>query len=141
MSTAEPVPMACTLDLQETGSRVSEIDRLTREHLRSHRVDHGMLRLTYDIAAAREVTRIVELERRCCAFLDFELTTTVDSVELAITAPEQEGTDGRVAVRTVHAWNRPARPAVVESSWRHVLPSCRNGSNRHRHRHRQPVLR
>lgn len=51
--------------------------------------------LTYNIAASQQVSRIVELERMCCAFLDFEFKATADAVELSITAPAQEGTDAQ----------------------------------------------
>ncbi|MDE2298483.1 MAG: hypothetical protein KGK18_09985 [Burkholderiales bacterium] len=74
---------------------MAEISQLAREHLRSHRVDGRTLRLTYADAAAEKVARVVELERVCCGFLDFELSTSANGVELTITAPEQEGTDAQ----------------------------------------------
>ena len=95
MPTPEPVPIACTLDLQAVGPRLAEISQLTREHLRSHLVEGRTLRLTYDTAAAQQVARIVELERVCCAFLNFELQVSADAVELSITAPEQDGSDAQ----------------------------------------------
>ena len=95
MPTAEPAPIACTLDLQAMGPRLAEISQLTREHLRSHRVEGRTLRLTYDSVAAQQVARIVELERVCCAFLNFELQVSADAAELSITAPERDGTDAQ----------------------------------------------
>lgn len=95
MPRLEPVPIACTLDFQAMGPRLAEIGQLTREHLRAHRVDGRTLRLTYAVAAAKDVARIVELERVCCAFLDFKLEVSADEVQLTITAPDQEGTDAR----------------------------------------------
>ena len=77
------------------GPRLAEIGQLTREHLRSHRVDGRTLQLTYDAAVAQQVACIVELERVCCAFLDFELKASANGVELTITAPEQEVTDAQ----------------------------------------------
>jgi hypothetical protein len=53
------------------------------------------LRLMYDAAAAQELARIVELERVCCAFLDFDIKASANEVELSITAPEQDGTDAQ----------------------------------------------
>ena len=93
MPRLEPMPIACTLDLQAMGPRLAEIQRLTREHLRSHRIDGWTLRLTYATAAAIEVARIVELERMCCAFLDFDIKASADEVELSITAPEHDATE------------------------------------------------
>jgi hypothetical protein len=74
---------------------LAEIGQLTREHLRSHHVGGRTLRLKYDTTAVQQLVRIVELERVCCAFLDFELKATGNEVELTITAPEQEGTDAQ----------------------------------------------
>jgi hypothetical protein len=71
---------------------LADIGQLTREHLRSHRANGRTLRLTYAVAAAEELARIVELERVCCAFLDFELKASANEVEVTITAPEREGT-------------------------------------------------
>jgi len=96
MLAAELAPIACTLDLQAMGPRLAEISQLSREHLRAYRMEGGRtLRLTYDIAAAPQVSRIVELERVCCAFLNFDLNVSAGAVDLSITAPEQEGTDAQ----------------------------------------------
>ena len=93
MPKPESAPIACTLDSQAMAPRLADIRQLTREHLRSHRLDGRTLRLTYDIAAADRVAHLVDLERVCCAFLDFELNPSHSGVELTITAPEQDGTD------------------------------------------------
>ncbi len=93
MPRPEPAPIACTLDLQAMAPRLAEISQLNREHLRSHRLDGRTLRLTYDVVAADRVAHIVDLERVCCAFLDFELDVSPSGVELTITAPDQAGTD------------------------------------------------
>jgi hypothetical protein len=95
MQASEQAPIACTLSLADMGPRLARIGQLTHEHLRSHRLEATTLRLTYDAAAADEVARIVELERQCCAFLDFRLTTRVDAIELVIVGPPQAGTDAR----------------------------------------------
>ncbi len=95
MHSPEPVPLACTLDLQSIGARLGDIQRLTRDHLRAHRVEGKTLRLTYGVEAASEVERIVGLERVCCAFLDFDIKVKADAVDLSITAPEQDGSDAQ----------------------------------------------
>jgi hypothetical protein len=94
------------------GPRLAEISQLTREHLRAHRVEGRTLRLTYDAAAAPQVVRIVELERVCCAFLDFELQVSADAVELSITAPEHAGTDAQwLFAQFLPQTGRPAESA------------------------------
>ena len=116
MQKAEAAPIACTLDLQSMGPRLAEIGQLTREHLRSHRVDGRMLHLTYDTAAAQKVARIVELERVCCAFLHFDLKASANEVELTITAPEREGTDARwLFAQFLPAADPPGAPAPEAS--------------------------
>jgi hypothetical protein len=112
MSRPEPETLACTLDLEAMGPRLAEIQRLTAEHLRSHRVEGRTLHLIYDGKAVQEMTRVVELERACCAFLDFELKVAPDGVELAITAPEQDGSDAQwLFAQFLPRTGQPAQPA------------------------------
>ena len=93
MQASEQAPVACTLDSSDMGPRLARIGKLTREHLRSHRLDGASLHLTYDRTAAEEVASIVELERQCCAFLDFGLDAHGDVVKLDIIGPPQNGAD------------------------------------------------
>jgi hypothetical protein len=94
------------------GLRLAEIQRLTQEHLRFHCREGRTLRLTYAAVAAQKVARIVELEQACCAFLDFELKTSNENVELSITAPEQDGTDAQwLFAQFLPASDLPAVPS------------------------------
>lgn len=88
MLAAEPAPIACTLGPTEMGPRLARIRRLTQAHLRGHMLTGSTLHLVYDPAAVDEVEQIVELERSCCAFLEFRLTSGADAVRLDITGPE-----------------------------------------------------
>lgn len=90
MRAAEPAPIACTLGPTEMAPRLARIRQLTQAHLRSHELAGSTLVLVYDLAATGEVTQIVELERSCCAFLDFTLVVQESAVQLTITGPEQE---------------------------------------------------
>lgn len=117
MPTAEPAAMACTLDPQAMGPRLERVRQLTREHLRAHRLDGRTLRVTYAAAATHEVTRIVELERACCAFLDFEIEGTADGVVLSITAPEQAGAEARwLFAQFLPVGDQTAEPASKTSA-------------------------
>ncbi|MBW8891641.1 MAG: hypothetical protein JF617_05575 [Burkholderiales bacterium] len=91
----DAAPIACTLSAVDMGPRLARIQALTRGHLRTHELTGAGLRLTYAPEAAEEVARIVELERECCAFLDFETHRQADHVELVITAPGQGGADAK----------------------------------------------
>jgi hypothetical protein len=88
MRTAEAQPVACTLDFQAMGPRLAWIRKATEQNLLSHQLDGRTLRLVYRPEAADEVKRIVELERTCCAFLDFSLAADAQGAVLTITAPE-----------------------------------------------------
>ena len=95
MQAAESAPIACTLDAGAMGTRLADIRRLTREHLRLHRLDGLTLYLAYDERAADEVRGLVDLERACCAFLKFDLRMLTDRVELSITAPQEAADSAR----------------------------------------------
>lgn len=43
--------------------------------------------MRFDAAARTELYDLVEKERACCAFLDFEMAETVDGIDLTITVP------------------------------------------------------
>ena len=95
MQAAEPMPIACTLSPAEMGPRLARIQQLTQEHLRSHRLDGVTLHLFYEPVAAAELAEIVELERQCCAFLDFSLMAQDSQVRLEISAPADQATNAR----------------------------------------------
>lgn len=93
MSTHEDIALACTLGAGAMGPRLEWIRRVTAESLVSFQLDGQVLRLTYRPQAARDIGRIVELERACCAFLDFSLDTSENEVVLTISAPERARDD------------------------------------------------
>lgn len=95
MPAAEPAPIGCTLGPAEMAPRLARIRQLTRAHLRSHELAGSTLHLVYDLAATVEVTQIVELERSCCAFLDFTVVVEERAVQLTITGPDQEADSAR----------------------------------------------
>lgn len=95
MSATENAPIACTLGPADMAPRLARIRQLTKQHLRSHRLEGSSLHLRYDGSAASEVDHVVKLERECCAFLDFELSRRGDAVELTIVGPEQPGSEAQ----------------------------------------------
>lgn len=95
MLAAEPTPIACALGPTEMAPRLARIRQLTQAHLRSHELAGSTLHLAYDLAATGELTQIVELERSCCAFLDFKLVVEDGAVQLTITRPGQEAASAR----------------------------------------------
>jgi hypothetical protein len=84
------VPIACTLSGPAMAGRLRRIKALTDRSLISHELRGDQLRLVYHSDAAAEVRAIVELERSCCAFLDFVVQEVGQSVELIASAPPEE---------------------------------------------------
>ena len=81
------IPIACTLSPGDYRTRLAEVAALTRDALR--RVERHDLRLElhYSADAAARVHRLVEQERACCTFLQFEVFESGDDVCLLITFP------------------------------------------------------
>lgn len=80
--------IACILGLEALGPRMAVIRQLTHCHLERHQLAGRTLLLRYRLAAFPELSRIVEIERSCCAFLRFRLDEDAEGCELTITAPE-----------------------------------------------------
>jgi hypothetical protein len=87
MAGAPETPIACTLDSGELPARLAWIRRVTDDALVAHRLDGATLHLVYDRRARDDLERIVDAERACCAFLDFDLADRRGHVELRIRAP------------------------------------------------------
>lgn len=81
----------CTLEFSEMTARLERLRRLAENSLTSHELRAGVLRLTYCAEAAAEVKAVVELERACCGFLDFDVKEGASSITLTITAPAPFG--------------------------------------------------
>lgn len=111
MYAAEAKPIACTLDPPAMGSRLAWIRRVTERSLLTHRLLGRTLRLVYRADAADELRRIVDLERACCAFLDFALEATTDETVLTIGAPVGTEPDARRLFAQFLPEQRAAAPA------------------------------
>lgn len=88
MSISGQASFACCLSAREYQSRIAWIECLARKSLREHVRDDLVLRLIYKLEAAGEVRRMLEQERKCCAFLAFDLDQQPDAVCVTITVPE-----------------------------------------------------
>jgi len=84
----DEAPIACTLETGDFKERTASIRDLARRSLRHASRAPLTLTLTYAAEALDEVQDLVAMERRCCAFLDFDLRNDGRSVVLIITAPE-----------------------------------------------------
>jgi hypothetical protein len=78
---ATEIPIACTLSATDYRARLAEIAALSRDALR-HVERRGLtLDLRYAPEAAARVRQLVEQERTCCAFLQFDLHESADEVQ------------------------------------------------------------
>ena len=83
------IPIACTLSEAELRERRQTVFAVFRTHVvrTTERPDGYALTLTPTDEAIAAATAVMQLERRCCAFLRFTLTVDPggDAVELALT--------------------------------------------------------
>jgi hypothetical protein len=84
---ATEIPIACTLSATDYRARLAEIAALSREALRQVERRGLTLDLRYAPEAAARVRQLVEQERTCCAFLQFDLEESAHEVRLLVTAP------------------------------------------------------
>jgi DNA-binding transcriptional MerR regulator len=80
-----PAPIACSLDADAYGERMSQWHRLIGAGEPERTRDAVRLRVPRERAA--EVAELVVAEQQCCPFLEFELSFRPAEVVLAITAP------------------------------------------------------
>jgi hypothetical protein len=84
---ADEIPIACTLSAADYRARLAEIAALARDALRHVERRSLTLDLRYAPEAAARVRQLVEQERACCAFLQFDLRESAHEVRLLVTAP------------------------------------------------------
>jgi hypothetical protein len=89
METRGEAPIACTLGPGDYQERLAWIAELARDGLLGINRDDLRLELRYARNVADRVREMVVKEQACCAFLDFELSESDESVRLTITAPER----------------------------------------------------
>lgn len=83
-------PIACTLRAGDFKARLASIAA-------GHDRNDLTLVLRYDRTAAVRVHEMVQRERECCAFLDFDISEDAGSVAVRVSASEQ----ARVAAQTL----------------------------------------
>jgi hypothetical protein len=81
------LPIACTLGPGDGAARLAEWRRLSDSRLDAQR-DGRTLVVTYREDASADLTRLVEAERTCCAFLDWSLEHAGDRAILKVRSDE-----------------------------------------------------
>jgi|GEM_PF-1959018 len=81
---------ACLLPPSRLRQRLDRIQTLAARHLLDERLDGSTWRLGYAAMAEAELRALVDAEKDCCGFLDFQLRRDGRRIELAITAPADQ---------------------------------------------------
>ena len=81
--------MACSLGAGDLEERVRAWERLARAELVGGSDDGAALTLRFRGSARAELERLVELERDCCAFLDFAVEPDGSEVVLRVSGPPE----------------------------------------------------
>ena len=85
----EELPIACSLSAAELPVRKAQMAALGRNALLHARLDgaRAVLRFAAGAGVVERVEGFADAERRCCAFLSFDVTEGPDGVHLVIDAP------------------------------------------------------
>ena len=83
-------PIACTLTADAFRDRTAELAELAGRVLLDRAPIRGGQRLTFagDPATERDVRALVDAERSCCMFLEFDLRRRDDRLVLDVTGPD-----------------------------------------------------
>ncbi|WP_354675248.1 hypothetical protein [Cupriavidus alkaliphilus] len=90
-TTRNEVAIACTLGADDMRVRFTRIRALSARALLSHQLDDRTLLQHFAPQASAEVRALVEAERECCAFAEFELAKAPDGLHLTVVAPAEAG--------------------------------------------------
>ena len=83
------LPIACSLDADELGERLTDMGAVGRAALRDvqRTPRRAVLRFAADAQTRERLASIVAAEARCCAFLDFSLLDDAGEIVMTISAP------------------------------------------------------
>lgn len=84
-----PLPLVCTLSVDELPARLDEVRDLSRHALRAKTPTGTHAVLSFDPAPGirDRLAAIVAAESKCCAFLTMTLAVEPDAITLTIDAP------------------------------------------------------
>lgn len=83
-------PIACSLEAEQLGRRLAEIEAVGAQGLIDHHREgiRHLLRFNADEEIRRRLERIVAAESQCCPFLELRLEEQGDELQLTLAAPE-----------------------------------------------------
>jgi len=99
MSTAEPAPLACTLERSELTSRI-EAWREVTARATSRRLEEDRLVATYpdDPQLLEQLRELIAAEAACCPFLEFKLEPRGDVIVSELRLPADAPEELRIAI-------------------------------------------
>jgi hypothetical protein len=92
------LPIACSLDASGMRERSAEWSRLLATHLLARERIPGGIRIRVASAAAGELARLVDLERECCAWIEFRFPDPA-TVEMTASAGGEQALAGMFAAQ------------------------------------------
>ena len=99
------IPIACSLNEKELQERrASVLDRIAASLIEVRELADGFsYRFPADDAVLEDLIAVVNLERKCCPFLNFRLTVESGKNTVSLELTGREGT--KEAVRSLFNWN------------------------------------
>jgi hypothetical protein len=99
------IPIACSLtdkELQER--RKSVLERMAQSLIDVKELEDGFsYQFPAEDAVLQDLINVINLERKCCAFLDFKLILESQSKIIALELTGQEGT--KETLKSLFKWN------------------------------------
>lgn len=98
----------CSLDGRALQQRIAAIANLNRRALVRLSRSGRSLVLNYRADALPDIQGMVADEKKCCSFLNFDVTTTPAGIELTITVPEDQADNADVLLSPFSTANSEA---------------------------------
>ncbi|MCL1593705.1 MAG: hypothetical protein M3132_05060 [Actinomycetia bacterium] len=83
-------PAACTISLRDANEQSVVWETLIERATSTERIEQGVV-LTFDRGLTAQVEDLVDIERRCCSFLDFAIDRSSDGIRLVVSAADAAG--------------------------------------------------
>jgi hypothetical protein len=99
------IPIACSLTDKELGERRKNVLQKTARSLTSvEELENGFsYQFPAEDSVLQDLITVVNLERKCCAFLNFNLVVKADSEIVSLELTGDDGT--KEALRQLFNWN------------------------------------
>ncbi len=99
------IPIACTLSDKELQERRKNVlDKIAVSLIDSQELSNGFrFRFSIDDSVVQNLTTIINLERKCCPFLDFKLSLKAGADFASLDLTGKQG--AKEAIKELFDWN------------------------------------